>query len=240
MVNRSVFVWILRFVFLGVLALHVEYLFWTGHGLKNNFDVYKLVGFLWAPIGTGASAAWGFYLIFEKWLWRLPWTRGWLVLFPDLTGTWLSKSYSETFGNSPFYALVTIKHDFDRLTYRAWRPPSTVLSEACVLERVGQEARLFVVYGNKVGSYRAEHGIDHEGCLRLTLLNEYNRKLWTLEGEYWTNKRRQEESPRDRGTVGTISMTWYCRKFIGEYSDEANSFFEEEKKEIEEHNGRRS
>jgi hypothetical protein len=233
MVKRTVFFWILRLVFLVVLAAHAGYLIGTSHGPPSNFNVYNLLRFLWAPVATGISAATGFYFIFEKWLWRLRWMRGWLVLFPDLTGTWLSKSYGETFANLPYYALVTISHDFDRLTYRAWRKESTVVSEACILERVGQETRLFVVYGNKVGSFRAEHGIDHDGCLRVTLLNEDTRKSWTLEGEYWTNKRRQEEGPRDRGTVGAISMTWCCRKFVGEHSNEAKSHFKEESKAID-------
>jgi hypothetical protein len=233
MVNRSVFVWILRLVFMGVLAAHAGYLIETGRGPQGNFNVYSLLLFLWAPIASGVTAATGFYFIFEKWLWRLSWTRGWLVLFPDLTGTWLAKSYSETFANVPHYALVTIRHDFDRLSYRAWRKESTVLSEACILERVGQELRLFVVYGNKVGGFRAEHGIDHDGCLRVALLNEAMKKSWTLEGEYWTNKKRQEEGVRDRGTVGTISMKWCCRKLVGEHSDEAKSHFREESRAID-------
>jgi hypothetical protein len=124
MVNRSLFFWILRLVFLGVVVLYAGLLIWTGHAPKDNFNVYNLIRFLWAPVVTGISAAAGFYFIFEKWLWRLPWLRGWLVLFPDLTGTWLAKSCTETFGNSTFYQFVTIRHDFDRLTYRGWPPPA--------------------------------------------------------------------------------------------------------------------
>jgi SMODS-associating 2TM, beta-strand rich effector domain len=172
MVNRSIFVWILRLIFLGVLAVHIAYLTWAGNSPQGPSNVPELLRFLWAPIASGVTATAGFYFVFEKWLWRFPWMRGWLVLLPDLTGTWLAKSFGETFANGVHYSLITIKHDFDRLAYRAWRKGSTVVSEACVLERVGQELRLFVVYGNKVGGFKADHGIDHDGCLRLTLLNE--------------------------------------------------------------------
>jgi hypothetical protein len=108
------------------------------------------------------------------------------------------------------------------------------VSEACILERVEQETRLFVVYGQKVGRFRAEHGIDHDGCLRVTLLNENTRKSWRLEGEYWTNKLRQKEGPWDRGTVGRISMNWCCRKLLGEDSNEAKNHFREESRAIDE------
>jgi hypothetical protein len=73
----------------------------------------------------------------------------------------------------------------------------------------------------------AEHGLDHDGCLRLELLNEANKHNWVLRGQYWTNKQRSRRDPSDRGTVGRITMKWLCRDLVGEHSEIARKHLAE-------------
>jgi hypothetical protein len=231
MINISVFKWIVSIIFLssfGVVAYSK-----IGHTDIGKLDFPQLLEFFWAPVSTGVTAVGVFYGVLRAWLWRLPIMRGWLVLLPDLTGTWLAKSRGEAFGGVPHYSKVTIKHDFDRLTYRAWRCQSTVISEVCVLERVDQEVRLFIVYGNRVGTIRDQHGLNHDGCLFLVLSNEDKPKLWKLQGEYWTNKARKPETPLDRGTVGTIEMSWQGRARLADDDDIVKNHFAGERAAIE-------
>jgi hypothetical protein len=89
MVNRTVLVWMLRLIFVGVLGAHAAYLVQTGRSPQSNLNAYELLRFLWAPVASGVTAATGFYVVLEKWLWRRPRMRDYLVLLPDLTGTWL-------------------------------------------------------------------------------------------------------------------------------------------------------
>jgi hypothetical protein len=230
MINRTPFVWILRLIFLGAALASAGFLVQTSGIPSDILDVYGLLHFLWGPVAAGVTAVTCFYVIFEKWLWRWPIMRGWLVQLPDLTGTWLAISLSETFPGPKYYSLVTIDHGFDRLTYRAWRPESTVKSVACSVEKKDQDIRVFVAYENEVGVSPAKHGIDHEGCLRMTLLNKRCQKIWKLEGEYWTNKQRVAGGPRDRGTVGKIFMTWVCRDLVDEDSEVAKKHFQGERR----------
>jgi hypothetical protein len=121
MVDRNALVWVLRLIFIGVITAHAYYLLRTGRGLESNISLYGFLKFIWAPVASGATAASLFYIGLEKWLWRWPLMKGWLVQFPDLTGTWLARSSSETFADAPHYAVIAIDHRFDRLSYRAWR-----------------------------------------------------------------------------------------------------------------------
>ena len=59
------------------------------------------------------------YFLFTRWAWRLPIFRGWLVPFPDLTGTW-EGTLITTWKNpetgevpSPIAVLLFIRHRFD-------------------------------------------------------------------------------------------------------------------------------
>jgi hypothetical protein len=235
MLNRTTFTWMLRLIFVSVLVAHAYYLVWAGRGPGDDPDPIELAIWLWAPVASGVSATCLFLVAVEKWLWRFAIFRGWLVLVPDLTGTWLAKSVAETFGDAPHYSVVTIDHQFNRLTYRAWREESIVTSHACILERLGQTLNLFVFYNNEAGWPRAEHSSGHDGSLRLQLLNERDQRRWELKGEYWTNKRRKMDGPPDRGTVGRISMKWLCRNLEGEHGDAARKHLEEGERVEAEH-----
>src|SRR5437867_3405851 len=62
------------------------------------------------------------YFLFTRWGWRLPIFRGWLVPFPDVTGTW-EGTLATTWRNPetdevppPIAALLVIRHRFDSIS----------------------------------------------------------------------------------------------------------------------------
>jgi hypothetical protein len=154
-----------------------------------------------AAVGYAVSAVVLFRFAFEKFLWRWRVFRGWLVRFPDISGTWYAQSESRTF-RTEFRSVVTIDHRFDRLIYKEFRAIESngavrIVSMSQVrtwsLERVeqGDSVHLFVIYNNEPGQDRdkAKYGATHCGCVALDLLNEKEpRTAWLLRGIYWTTK----------------------------------------------------
>ena len=47
------------------------------------------IGLLWGDISSSISITAIIVFVFEKWLWKLPIFRGWLVPFPSLSGEWI-------------------------------------------------------------------------------------------------------------------------------------------------------
>ena len=78
------------------------------HELTINVETLKLL-----PEVVTLYAA--IYLLFVKWLWRLPFLRGWLVPLPDLQGTWEGTLHTEEISD-PIPAILVIKQTFDTIS----------------------------------------------------------------------------------------------------------------------------
>jgi hypothetical protein len=149
-------------------------------------------------VGYAAFAVVAFRFLFEKYLWRWRLFRGWLVRFPDMTGTWYARLESTSLGTA-FFSVVTLDHRFDRLIYQDFRAikengevriVSTSHVRTWSLERIEQDdsVHLFVIYDNEPGqdSAKEKYTAKHCGCLALRLHNEKQaRNAWVLKGVYW-------------------------------------------------------
>ncbi len=147
--------------------------------------------------------------VFEKWLWKFGIFKNWLVLIPDLNGTWQGymNSTFEDKKNEPIHVLVTIKQSFSTISCVMRTKEMNSYSFICdfIIDKDKQLNQLCYSYDsipNQGVRYRSE---IHRGT---TLLNIINDNKLILNGTYWT----------DRETAGDITLKFYKKKKINLYS----------------------
>ena len=203
MIDKAKLIWLLAFASGIAVLTHILI-------LSTNGGVGLRVKDLWQLATSGVSTASIADFAFERWLWKWGLLQGWLVKFPNISGTWDSVSYSKTF-QSQHAAKVTIKHEFEKISYTARTAHSMNSAiNAQLMKSPNGQTMLVVVYHNDIIGEEAEHTAEHYGCCRLTLERPQGEKLptsnWILRGEYWTTKVR--DRTQERGTVGSIVLTW--------------------------------
>jgi predicted pore-forming effector associated with SMODS systems len=147
------------------------------------------------------------YLVFSRWAWRLAIFRGWLVPFPDLTGTWegtliTTWRYPETGAASPPIDIrLVIRHQFDHLSCVLYTAESMSWSTAATLYGDDADAikRLSYTYINQPKAAVRDRSAISNGAVVLQLTEGRERQL---EGQYWT----------DRKTTGDIALRFKTRR----------------------------
>ena len=152
------------------------------------------------------------YFVFRTWGWRLRIFRGWLVPFPDLTGTW-EGTLATTWANPetgavppPIDVRLVIRNYFDRISCVLYTAESMSWSTAATLYSNDTDAikRLSYTYINQPkASVRGRSAISNGAAVFRIVEAEIRR----LEGQYWT----------DRKTTGDIALT-FKRKSTKELS----------------------
>jgi hypothetical protein len=187
--------------------------------LKSLAQVFTDFRSISAALGSAVTITTLLFWIFTRWLWRLTLFRKLGVInFPDITGTWWSTSYPGQWGS--FNTVVSIDHSFYRIRVTLIRNQSLGRSVTAALERTdGQTVRLYVIYYSRFAEYRSiteipsvDHGENHSGVLSLDLNDEEETKNWMFHGEYWTNKRRDVNDSKSKGTWGRVSFQFRRRK----------------------------
>lgn len=177
----------------------------------------------WAHLGAGVvgaalSGQLVFRALFERSIWRWKMFQGWLVIVPDMSGTWTGAMKSISF-NDTFHKVVEIDHKFDHIIVKSSRQLpdgrriSTEFTIECNIQRdcVSNEVQIVIVYFNEpgIGDAKDFGGHPHHGCALLRLRNErMKRECWAIEGVYWTNKPWPPTSDRSGGTRGEMSLNW--------------------------------
>ena len=72
-------------------AVLIHVLIFMEHGKPFDFSD------LWELATSGSFAAGLAYFLLDRWLWKWPILQGWLIEFPDLTGTWEGEAEGYTF-----------------------------------------------------------------------------------------------------------------------------------------------
>lgn len=153
-------------------------------------------------IGTIAGFNWFAWEAFKKWLWKAPLFRGWLVLIPDLNGSWEGKFRSTWIDQktgktiAPINAVARIKQDLTTITIDfttdEMESCSIIAEISCDPHR--RVAEINYTYQSDPDATVRHRSEMHYGSARLvygrTALGE------TLKGDYWT----------DRKTTGSISL----------------------------------
>lgn len=138
------------------------------------------------------------YLVFTKWLWRLPIFRGWLIPFPDLQGTWKGTIRTTWVDPStgttpdPIPVILVIRQTFSTLSCAMHTKESSSFSTAASFHVADDsEAKMITyVYTNTPRVSVRDRSAVHEGAATLRVATTPELRL---EGEYWTNRKSTGE-----------------------------------------------
>jgi hypothetical protein len=153
------------------------------------------------------------HLVFVKWLWKLPWLQGWLIPFPNITGSWNGTIVSSWVNPEtglrpdPIPCTVVIRQTFDEISVAIHTPESSSYSTAAAVSCDENSHRKTVsyLYTNRPKASIRERSAVHDGAAVLDVLAASPR---ALRGEYWTG----------RGTRGDIDVTFVSRKCLDRFS----------------------
>lgn len=156
--------------------------------------------------------------LFDLWLWRIPFLRGWFVKRPVIQGTWRVEFKSDwvdpsTGARRPTsYGFMTIRQSYTTLHLRFLSEESTseVLAQEIIVPPQGP-ARLYAVYRNEPRISVRDRSAMHLGTLTLEI---YGTPPSSLSGCYWT----------DRGSRGEIRLFDRRSKLLDDYADATKAF----------------
>lgn len=154
-------------------------------------------------------------MIFMKWGWKHKCLKGWLVLFPDLSGSWTGHIQSqwidpktgEKIPEIPI--MLTISQSFIHISciMRTGEMESSSYSENFLIDTDRQIKRMTYSYSSKTRISVGSKSIPHDGTVVLNIVEKPYRKL---VGRYWT----------DRLTKGEIVLQFYSKDILEELPDD--------------------
>lgn len=198
-IRREVVIWV------NLLTIIVSWLlliFLSTGEIKISVEAFKLL----PEVVTIYTVL---YLIFVTWMWRLPFLQGWLILFPDLQGTWQG-TLQTTWQNPetgkvppPIPAILVIKQSFDAISCVMYTQESISYSDAALLSQEDDSGlkKLSYVYSNTPGLPSRNRSPIHDGAAILRIITTPGR---ALQGEYWTNRK----------TTGELTLTFRTRNLL--------------------------
>lgn len=156
--------------------------------------------------------------LFSQFCWKWKMFKGWLVLFPDLNGTWKGEIQS-TWKNpktnerpDPIPAILTIKQSFFNISCvmrTAEMTSHSVLSDF-KLDKDNQIKRLIYTYDSNPLQTVKDRSPQHCGTMIFNIIEKPQLKL---DGEYWTGRK----------TTGNIQMEHWKKELLDYYPKELGS-----------------
>jgi hypothetical protein len=154
------------------------------------------------------------YFVFVKWLWRSSLFRNWLVIVPDLQGTWrgqLVTTWIKAGTNKlpdPTITYVVIRQTLRHIHVSMFTDESASNSDAAavVVDKERGIKLLSYSYSNVPKAGVRDHSEIHYGSARLRITTK--PKL-LLEGDYWT----------DRKSTGHMTLHFVSRDLIEGYPE---------------------
>jgi hypothetical protein len=196
-IRREIFVWIQLFAFViiwaGALLVSGVTLEISWEAIKRLPDVVTIYVVL--------------SLIFINWAWRLPIFKGWLVLLPDLQGTWkgtLESTWVDPNTNRKIPlkdVTLVIKQTFLTISCEMYTDESYSFSNTAQINQ-DDESRIFWLsynYTNRSKANVRDRSAIHDGAAILKVITGLDR---VLEGEYWTSRK----------TTGDICVKFVSKK----------------------------
>lgn len=150
--------------------------------------------------------------LFANHLWRLPIFKGWLVLIPDLNGTWEGELRSEWIDPAtnqkvaPMKAYLVIRQTLFRTYCTQITAESKSYSRAVTIQPTPDNnlRTLEFTYANtpRISVQHRSHA--HEGACNLEIISVPERKL---VGKYWT----------ERGSKGELEFKYMQKERLQEF-----------------------
>jgi len=170
--------------------------------IKGIVDPWEAV----REIPAAAGYVGTFSVIFTQWLWKLPWLQGWLVLVPNLNGTWKTELVT-TWENhqtgkspGPIKAFFIVRQSLFKTSCVLRTGESTSWSRAVTIQSAPDGALkiLEFTYSNSPKPTVQHRSKAHDGACSLEIATKPTRKL---TGKYWT----------DRGTTGEMKLSFLSK-----------------------------
>ncbi|MEO0790660.1 MAG: hypothetical protein AAFY36_18490 [Bacteroidota bacterium] len=181
-----------------------------GFDLRNFVDLVKLV----PVVATADGILW---FIFVQWLWKWSLLQGWLVVFPNLNGTWkgcIQTDWKDENGDTPapIPAILTIKQSFRRVSgvMRTGEMQSFSYAEGFRIDEDAQIRRFCYSYTSRPSSVLRERSTPHDGTI---LFDIVGKPVSKLTGEYWTQRK----------TTGSISLERLTDELLDEMPEDMPS-----------------
>jgi hypothetical protein len=153
--------------------------------------------------------------VFVKWGWKIKIFRGWLVLFPNLNGSWVGFICSDwknpTTGEKPpsIPVMLTVNQSFSHVScvMRTSEMKSSSYSEGFLIDPDRQIKSLAYSYTSKPRLSLNERSIPHDGTVVFQIIENPKQKL---VGRYWT----------ERLTKGEITLEYHSKELLEELPEE--------------------
>jgi len=190
------------------LLIGISALAWFSLAYFNNLNLSKIKEFFWL-IPKVVSIDLLVIAIFIKWGWKFRIFRGWLVPFPNLSGTWIGFIYSDwkdpDTGQKPppIPVMLTVSQSFSHASYlmRTSEMESSSYSEGFLIDTDRQIKKLAYSYTSKPRLSLSERSTPHDGSAVFQIIEKPKLKLI---GRYWT----------ERLTKGEIILEYHSKELL--------------------------
>ncbi|WP_434707125.1 hypothetical protein J3P75_14140 [Pseudomonas sp. R1-1] len=155
--------------------------------------------------------------VFIKWGWRLKIFRGWLVPFPNLSGSWVGYIYSDWKNPetgekpAPIPVMLTVNQSFFHIScmMRTGEMESSSYSEGFLIDPDRQIKSVSYIFTSKPRLSLNERSIPHDGAAVFQIIEKPKQKL---VGRYWT----------ERLTKGEIVLQFHSKDILDELPEDLN------------------
>jgi hypothetical protein len=154
-------------------------------------------------------------VLFIKWIWRLKYLQGRLVLIPDLNGAWEGTIQSNWINPEtheapkPIPVILNVKQTLTHIScvMRTAEMTSYSIAQAFNIDKDNQIRQLAYVYTSKPSLSVANRSNQHDGAIIFDIIGNPARKL---KGQYWTARK----------STGDIILTFREKKLLDEMPDD--------------------
>lgn len=153
------------------------------------------------------------FWLFKTFLWKCKIFKKWLVLFPNLGGTWVGEIQSDYTNPKtgkqikPIPCINVVVHRFNQVKFKVktLESESISFSEQLIFEKFSNTKRITYSYVNNPNLLLDYRSGAHKGTAILNLVGDDR-----MEGYYFTS----------RGNKGTITLTRYSKNMLDELPQE--------------------
>ena len=195
-IRKTAFIWLQLIVLLVIWAI----VLWA---FRTESDIWKAI----VRLPTAVAVYSVLLFVFVKWLWRLRIFRRWLVITPDLQGTWkgtLKSTWTDPDVEqkiAPKDVTLVIKQTLLTISCVMYTDESKSFSNAAQINKDNEHDFFELSYNftNFPEANIRDRSPIHNGAAILKIIDEPKR---VLEGEYWTSRK----------TTGDIRLEFFSKK----------------------------
>lgn len=190
------------------LLIGVSSIAWFSLAYFNGLELSKVKDFF-GLIPKVVSIDLLVVAVFVKWGWKYKIFRGWLVPFPDLSGTWIGCIHSDWKNPQtgekppPIPVMLTVNQSFFHVScvMRTSEMESFSYSEGFLIDVDRQIKKVAYSYTSKPRLSLSERSIPHDGTAVFQIIEKPKLKL---VGRYWT----------ERLTKGEIILEYHSTELL--------------------------